>query len=176
MAPNNPIQYYISREVTEVALADMLSNGYSARKPNETKSIVHAGQNLFVRLTTKYEDCNFHADIELRDIDYLTHRYDEKHRALPTSYTNFSINTECFEYLEKARVTSFDEHQRYWFAFALDDGKNYTGEYLIVKAFDVLDLPHKHKSFKADSKKGFFCIDEKILMDLPSALIIKADF
>ena len=176
MAPNNLVQYNVAKGITEIKLADILSNGYIARKPYEKNITVFTGQILFARLATEYEDCTFHVDVETRDVNYLTYRYDEKHRALPTTYTTFSINAECFEYLEKARISAFDEHQRYYFSFALDNGNEYTGEYLIVKSFEVLDIPNCCKIFKPNDKKGFFCIDEKTLMNLPSALIIKADF
>jgi hypothetical protein len=69
-----------------------------------------------------------------------------------------------------------DEYQRYFFAFALDNGNEYTGEFLIVKGEEVLNISDEYKQWKKlESESPYCCISEEILRQQPSAIIIKSD-
>jgi hypothetical protein len=120
----------------------------------------------------------------------LSYRYDVKHRTLNTGYTNFSVGVKCIDRLMKRRdnmyvdqcgnSSSHDEYSRFYFAFALDDGEKYTGEYLVVQGYDLLNhidecekLQKPNNSNEDDEEQEFYLVPEKMIRQLTTTSIYK---
>lgn len=171
---NNPDQLEKAKQITEPLLYEALQGGYVLTKPSSKEKQFYTSWTSYVRYADTYEDINLHFDIEAYH-NKLRYRYDVKQRTLPTKFSNFTINKSCFDFLESVNIKD-DEYQRYFFAFALDNGNEYTGEFLIVKGEEVLNISDEHKQWKKlESKRPYCCISEEILRQQPSAIIIESD-
>lgn len=171
---NNDKQFEKAKQITEPLLYEILQSGYVLYSQQYQEKIFCTSWASYVRYAETFEDCNFHFDIEAYH-NKLRYRYDVKQRTLPTKFSNFTINKSCFDFLESVNLKD-DEYQRYFFAFALDNGNEYTGEFLIVKGEEVLNISDKYKQWKnINSNKPYCCISEEILKQQPSAIIIKSD-
>lgn len=101
--------------------------------------------------------------------------FDVKQRELPTLYKNFSVNINCLFYLENRYNDdkTYHTYNNYYFAFALDDGNNYTNEFLVVKGYDVLKL-YLNKICKV--QPTYILFNENDLKQTDSATIYMSDF
>ncbi len=171
---NNPEQFEKAKEITEPMLYGTLQNGFVCHKPYDQEKIFCTSWASYVRYAETFEDCNFHFDIEAYH-NNLRYRFDVKHRTLPTKSSNFSIEKKCIDFYESVNIKD-DEYQRCFFAFALDNGNEYTGEFLRVKVEEVLNISDKYKQWKKlNSDNPYCCISEEILKQQPSAIIIRSD-
>lgn len=171
---NNPDQLEKAKQITEPLLYEALQGGYVLTKPSSKEKHFYTSWASYVRYADTYEDVNLHFDIEVCH-NKVKYKYDVKQRSLLKYSPNFSINKTCFDFLESVNIKD-DEYQRYFFAFALDNGNEYTGEFLIVKGEEVLNISDEYKQWKKlESESPYCCISEEILRQQPSAIIIKSD-
>lgn len=171
---DKPEQFEIARNENEPIFCFILKNGHiEIHLKSNIRQIIKPYIN--VKQEDKTCDTILHRDIIADNDLYELLMFDVKQRELPTTYKNFAIKQNCLTFIEERYNDNKTYHiyNNYYFAFALDDGNKYTGEFLVVKGYDVLKL---YLNRKCKLQPDYVLFNENDLRQTDSATIYMSDF